>query len=239
MGETSEILETFFSNAIIEERSCREDVDHFAKECAVTLEKASGIEKRQPLSSRHNGISKILPTLYLCGANAARPDVLVDLGITLIINVAPELPDTPLPEPPPDYLRISILDKGENNIMKHFNEVTRRIETERLNGGTSLVHCVAGVSRSTSICLAYLMRYMKMTLRDAFLYVKATRPQIRPNVGFFRQLIAYETEILGLSTVSMIFIEAIGQEVPDVYAPQYKAMEQFYRKHRKHARRRD
>uniref|UniRef100_A0A1L8E3D4 Putative dual specificity phosphatase n=1 Tax=Nyssomyia neivai TaxID=330878 RepID=A0A1L8E3D4_9DIPT len=231
MEEDTTNFGAFFSNSLMEERSC--DPEHFTKLHAL------GMQERQPLPAKHNGLSRILPSLYLCGANVARPDVLAELGVTLIINVAPELPDTPLPEPPPAYLRISILDKGENDIMKHFDEVTSRIETERLNGGTTLVHCVAGVSRSTSICLAYLVRFLRMTLRDAFLYVKATRPQIRPNVGFFRQLIAYESEILGLSTVSMIFIEAIGQEVPDVYAPQYKAMEQFYMKHRKHARRRD
>ncbi|XP_055702255.1 dual specificity protein phosphatase 18 [Phlebotomus papatasi] len=238
MTESENKLATFFCDTLMQESCQREDpVEHiFGKKLCVL---SSGIEERQNPSNSLNGLSQILPSLYLCGAGAARPDVISDLGVTLIVNVAPELPDTPLPEPPPAYMRVSVLDKGENDIRTHFDEVTSRIETERLKKGVTLVHCVAGVSRSTSFCLAYLIRYFGMTLRDSFLYLKATRPQIRPNVGFFRQLIAYEEEVLGLSTVSMIFIEAIGQEVPDVYAPQYKAMEQFYRKHRKHARRRD
>ncbi|XP_059616690.1 dual specificity protein phosphatase 18-like [Phlebotomus argentipes] len=238
MTEEKENLRTFFCDTLMQESCQRDDpVQHlFAKQLFI---QSPGAEERQNLPSKYSGLSQILPSLYLCGAGAVRPETISSLRITLIVNVAPELPDTPLPENPPAYMRVSILDKGDNDIRSHFEAVTSRIEEERLNGGVTLVHCVAGVSRSTSFCLAYLMRYFGMPLRDAFLYVKSTRPQIRPNVGFFRQLIAYEEEVLELSTVSMIFIEAIGQEVPDVYAPQYQAMEEFYRKHRKHARRRD
>lgn len=35
------------------------------------------------------------------------------------------------------------------------------------------------------------------------------------------------------TTVSMIYKESIDQEIPDVYEPEYRAMELFYQKHRK------
>lgn len=63
------------------------------------------------------------------------------------------------------------------------------------------------------------------------------RPQIRPNVGFFRQLMDYEQTLYGSTSVQFIFVESLGQEIPDVYEPEYRAMEVFYQKHRNVKRR--
>lgn len=98
------------------------------------------------------------------------------LGITCVINCAPELPDTPLHDAPrPQYLQIPILDKNDVNIRQYFDEVADLIEHTRLENGKVMVHCVAGVSRSASLCLAYLMKYMKMSLHNAYYLVKSLR----------------------------------------------------------------
>jgi len=60
------------------------------------------------------------------------------------------------------------------------------------DGGAVLVHCVAGVSRSASICLAYLLKYRTRSLRAAYHLMCEKRPLVRPNIGFWRQLIRYE-----------------------------------------------
>ena len=39
------------------------------------------------------------------------------------------------------------------------------------------------------------MRYMNMTLRDAYLLCKRYRPICFPNLGFWNQLIAYENQL--------------------------------------------
>ena len=57
-----------------------------------------------------------------------------------------------------------------------------------------LVHCMAGVSRSSSIVMAYLIRYENMTLEEAYQHVKAKRPQVQPNDGFWAQLTNYEAQ---------------------------------------------
>lgn len=124
------------------------------------------------------GISEILPCLYLCGAGVAIPIFLNKLGITCVINAAPELGDTPLSMPDdskPLYLQIPVLDKGDINIGAYFDEVADLIEEVRAMDGKCMVHCVAGVSRSASLCLAYLMKHMKMTLKSAYELVKAVR----------------------------------------------------------------
>lgn len=53
------------------------------------------------------------------------------------------------------------------------------------------VHCNAGVSRSASFVIAYLMRELAMTFEEAFTFVKQKRPQIMPNHGFVTQLKQY------------------------------------------------
>mmetsp|Transcript_38542 Transcript_38542/g.56570 ORF Transcript_38542/g.56570 Transcript_38542/m.56570 type:complete len:450 (+) Transcript_38542:78-1427(+) len=55
-----------------------------------------------------------------------------------------------------------------------------------------LVHCEMGVSRSTTVVLAYLIRYQNMTKEDAYKLVKNRRPQANPNVGFWKQLGEFE-----------------------------------------------
>lgn len=161
--------------------------------------------------------------------------------MNLVINVAQELMDTPLPTTPkPIYLKINVLDRGNVDLKQFLDETCDLIQDVRRSGGRTLIHCVAGVSRSAAICIAYLMKYEKMSLKDAFNHTKWARPQIRPNCGFFRQLMAYELELTGCQTVSMVFVESIGQEVPDVYLAEYQAMEHFYQRHRqRHTRRRD
>lgn len=56
------------------------------------------------------------------------------------------------------------------------------------------VHCYAGVSRSATVVLAYLMKEQGLTLSAAFKFVKARR-FILPNDGFKAQLRKFEEEL--------------------------------------------
>ena len=58
-----------------------------------------------------------------------------------------------------------------------------------------LVHCHAGVSRSATICLAYLIICYNVSLSDAFRYVKHRRNVISPNFSFMGQLQKLETDV--------------------------------------------
>lgn len=84
-------------------------------------------------------------------------------------------------------------------------------------GGNILVHCVAGVSRSVSLCLAYLLKYHKMSLKEAYEYVERRRPCIKPNNSFFKQLIDFEIENRGNPSISMILDESTQSYIPDIY----------------------
>lgn len=176
----------------------------------------------------------MLPSLYLCGACAiVRPETIEKLEIKFVVNATVELPDTPLPDIRPEYLRVPIKDTRESNLIEYFDRVADLIEKTREQNGRSLVHCVAGVSRSVSLILAYLMKYADMSLKAAFQHVRSVRPQVRPNTGFFKQLIEYEQRLHGTTSVSMIHCTALGEEIPDLYEPEYRTMELLYQKYRR------
>ena len=55
-----------------------------------------------------------------------------------------------------------------------------------------LVHCLAGMSRSATIVIAYLLATTPMTTEEATEFVRSKRSIIRPNYGFTLQLEQYE-----------------------------------------------
>ena len=57
-----------------------------------------------------------------------------------------------------------------------------------------LIHCHQGVSRSSAITLAVLMRLQRVTLHSAWLWLRRRRRVVMPNVGFWRQLGVWERE---------------------------------------------
>lgn len=60
-----------------------------------------------------------------------------------------------------------------------------------LQRGVALVHCNAGVSRSASIVIGYLMLREGLSFDDALRQVKLARPSVCPNPGFYQQLKNY------------------------------------------------
>ncbi|XP_040925898.1 dual specificity protein phosphatase 22-A isoform X3 [Betta splendens] len=77
--------------------------------------------------------------------------------------------------------------------LQHFKECITFIHDCRLNGGSCLVHCLAGVSRSTTMVVAYLMTVTHYSWEDCLSAVKAVRSFVGPNYGFLEQLQEYQT----------------------------------------------
>jgi Predicted protein-tyrosine phosphatase len=96
-------------------------------------------------------------------------------------------------------------------------------------GGCTLIHCVAGVSRSASLCLAYLIKYNQMNFHQAFHYLRSLRPCIRPNLGFFKQLINYEKRFYAESSVEIVYNAAAQTYIPSVYEEDYSNMLTYQR----------
>lgn len=58
-----------------------------------------------------------------------------------------------------------------------------------------LVHCQAGISRSPTIVIAYLMYKYNLSMNDAYSKVKDIRPIVAPNLIFMSQLMDYEAKL--------------------------------------------
>lgn len=59
--------------------------------------------------------------------------------------------------------------------------------------GGALIHCFAGISRSATICIGYLMWKENLSLGAAYSMVERARPCTMPNRGFQSQLQAFES----------------------------------------------
>lgn len=93
------------------------------------------------------------------------------------------------------YLNVNLLDLPDTNIRYHFDSVFGFMNEAVEQGGSVLVHCNAGVSRSATLVIAYIMKHQKLRFEHAFDKVKGVRPSVRPNEGFLKQLHDYDLEL--------------------------------------------
>jgi Predicted protein-tyrosine phosphatase len=80
-------------------------------------------------------------------------------------------------------------------ILIGFNSWVLPTDEARSNEKGVLVHCLAGVSRSVTITVAYLMYKLSLNLNDAFNMVRARKSNIAPNFHFMQQLHNFECEL--------------------------------------------
>ena len=83
-----------------------------------------------------------------------------------------------------EYANIEIEDDERENIFRYFYTCINFIEKSKI----CYVHCQAGVSRSASIVIAYVMYKLKLKYEEALNLVKKIREYIYPNNGFRLQL---------------------------------------------------
>ncbi|NXX94127.1 DUS4 phosphatase, partial [Centropus bengalensis] len=144
------------------------------------------------------GPVEILPFLYLGSAyHAARRDMLDALGITALLNVSSDCPNHF--EGHFQYKCIPVEDNHKADISSWFMEAIEYIDAVKECCGRVLVHCQAGISRSATICLAYLMMKKRVKLEEAFEFVKQRRSIISPNFSFMGQLLQFESQVLATS----------------------------------------
>ncbi|XP_062925152.1 dual specificity protein phosphatase 4 [Mobula hypostoma] len=144
------------------------------------------------------GPVEILPFLYLGSAHhASKRDTLDAMGITALLNVSSNCPNHF--EDHYQYKCIPVEDNQKTDISFWFMEAIEYIDSVKNVDGRILVHCQAGISRSATICLAYLMMRKRVRLEEAFEFVKQRRSIISPNFSFMGQLLQFERQILASS----------------------------------------
>ena len=87
------------------------------------------------------------------------------------------------------YLVLPIEDHPSFNIIPMI-EIANNFIEKAVQSGNVLVHCMAGMSRSASIVIGYLI-YKGMTFSEAYKLMKIKHSITYPNAGFEDQLLNY------------------------------------------------
>ncbi|XP_014872354.1 dual specificity protein phosphatase 19-like [Poecilia latipinna] len=136
-------------------------------------------------------VGVVRPFLLLASQDAAHDiDTMQRFKVSHVLNVAYGVtnlfPDQVV------YKTLQILDLPETDLSSHLEECGSFIDQAKEQGGVVMVHCNAGVSRSSSIVIGYLMLREGLSFDDAYNLVKLARPSVRPNPGFYQQLQNYK-----------------------------------------------
>ncbi|XP_060694739.1 dual specificity protein phosphatase 8-like isoform X1 [Hemiscyllium ocellatum] len=170
------------------------------------------------------GPTRILPHLYLGSQkDVLNKDLMVQNGITYVLNASNSCPK-------PDFIseshfmRIPVNDNYCEKLLPWLDESIVFIDKAKVSNCRVLVHCLAGISRSATVAIAYIMKTMGLSSDDAYRFVKDRRPSISPNFNFMGQLLEYEKNLKLLKVRSLSSLkpqadwleEDVDREVTDV-----------------------
>lgn len=158
-------------------------------------------------------LTPILPFLFLGNEQDAQDlDTMQRLNIGYVINVTTHLPLYHYEKGLLNYKRLPATDSNKQNLRQYFEEAFEFIEEAHQCGKGLLIHCQAGVSRSATIVIAYLMKHTWMTMTDAYKFVKGKRPIISPNLNFMGQLLEFEEDLNNGVTPRILTPKLVGVE---------------------------
>ena len=169
------------------------------KKQEIDIDQQISKDVQKEAKKQFDEIQQVIPGLYIGGAAPARnKEYLKRHQITHVVQATE---DSSVPHPYDfEYLKIEIPDYEDANIQLHFKKSNEFIEAAINNGKSVLVHCMAGISRSASLVLAFLVEKRSLTLNSAYQLLKTSRPHVFPNSGFRKQLRDFETKVKGSSS---------------------------------------
>uniref|UniRef100_UPI00358F172B dual specificity protein phosphatase 8-like n=1 Tax=Myxine glutinosa TaxID=7769 RepID=UPI00358F172B len=170
----------------------------------------------QPCLSVSNlGPTCILPHLYLGSEkDVMDEDVMVQNGITFVLNAS-----TSCPKPDfvaiANFMRVPVNDGYCDKILPWLSKAVDFIDRVKVCNSRVLVHCLAGISRSATIAIAYIMKTMGLSSDDAYRFVKERRPSISPNFNFLGQLMEFEKLLYPRNGVTRVRLSRNHPDLPE------------------------
>jgi len=115
-------------------------------------------------------------------------------GVTHFASIGSEFAEEPPCNDSSVCCCVTVTDDEEQSdaMNASLEKIVQFIDSAIEHGGCALVHCAAGISRSSTVVLAYLVAKQHMSLFDAFRHIKTKRIVVWPNLGFMRVLIEWE-----------------------------------------------
>jgi hypothetical protein len=135
------------------------------------------------------------PQLFVgSGGHAADKKMLKRLDIKAVLNVAPAVCQDPVDWYKANNIEYLSLDAHDDRnfalLEKCLGPASAFISGAHARGSSVLVHCMAGVNRSATLAVAYLLLRDSRNLFELFAECVAARPSILQNASFQLQLCA-------------------------------------------------
>ncbi|MGB5366714.1 MAG: dual specificity protein phosphatase [Polyangiales bacterium] len=149
---------------------------------------------------REGFFSPITRTLYLgTRPNRERVQELKGAGVTHVVRCLMEDERSQMAFLQQDFhhLFLGVHDGMHQDIAGTFSQFFDFAAAATANDPKAklFVHCEVGVSRSSTLVIAWLMKTEGMSFFDAFCRVRSKRFQVLPNIGFASQLQRLEHEL--------------------------------------------
>jgi protein-tyrosine phosphatase len=145
-------------------------------------------------------MSLVAPGLYVGNEVAASDlDALQAASVTHVLNCSQV--DNALEGmdgAPPTYLKLGLFDNISDlpRMQEALDEGVAFISAALASGGTVLVHCRAGISRSATLAIAHLVRATQQPVDVVFEKMRLRRRVVDPNLGYFVALHEWEKRVL-------------------------------------------
>lgn len=134
-------------------------------------------------------LSKLSNNLYQSGCGMLTDVNLSKYKITHVVNCAYECEGLTRNLYPKYKVLNLLLNDDLRQKLYPANEIAFDFINDAINnGGVVLVNCYAGISRSSSIILYYLMKKYNYDLRDALSILRLYNKSAEPNPNFVEQL---------------------------------------------------
>lgn len=118
------------------------------------------------LNKPFSNVDRITDTLYLTGIGGVLLENIKELKIRCIINATHEMPLAKLPKVA--SLRVPVDDDPTENIFIYLDDVATVIHNVSKKGGRTLVHCLAGASRSSTLVIGEQREVRQLTNLTSF-----------------------------------------------------------------------
>jgi len=128
-----------------------------------------------------------------CHTAVNKQAIITDLDIGAVVNCTHWTPSA-FEKLGVLYKRIIVVDdqRDRQALSEELPAVVGFIHENLKANKRVLVHCEAGVSRSATVVIAYVMTTTRASMKESLAYVKECRPDIEPNPGFIQILNDFE-----------------------------------------------
>ena len=154
-----------------------------------TKEQLKLIDDELVLFDKEPSYNEIIDNIYVGNYKfALDANLMIKEGITHILNFGNGLKNFYEKDNIFKYLYIPLYDSESKKLEKYLEKSNNFIKEGSENNNKILIHCGAGMSRSVTLCLMYMIMEKKYKFSEAYKIIKEKRKCAIPNSGFRKLL---------------------------------------------------